>query len=327
MLTTENDITIASTTATQAELDHATGPNWREPFDPAKPAEKTEAAKTETTSDTTAEPGKPATKTAPASEPGKAGAKEGESEADKELPPGVKKAIDRATFHRKEAERRASAAEAELARLRGDKPADTAKPAAKANGDPEPQLKDFKTWDEWNEARNRWVVRDEQRKVEANQHQAREQETVKQTFDGHLARVEAYTTEHPDFVEKVESLDGFQFASDNANRSFQVAIVETDNGPQVLEYLADHPEEMDKFAGYSPVKVQLAIGRISAALSPSVSEAPPAPKTVPVSRTPAPTTKVRHSAAAPATRLDDPKLSTDDFIKIRNEQEQNKRRH
>lgn len=317
MLTTENDITIASTTATQAELDHATGPNWREPFDPAKPAEKTEAEKTATPGDTTAEPGKPAPKTAPASEPGKAGAREGESEADTDLPPGARKRIDRLTAKLK-------AAEAERDSLRPKPAATTTAPAP--IGDPEPQLKDFETWDKWNEARNRWVVRDEQRKVEANQHQAREQETVKQTFDGHLSRVEAYTTEHPDFVEKVESLDGFKFASENANRSFQIAIVETDNSPEVLEYLADHPEEMEKFATLSPVKVQLAIGRISAALSPSVSEAPPAPKVPPVSRTPAPTTQVRRSAAAPATRLDDPKLSTDDFIKMRNEQERTKRR-
>lgn len=241
-----NDITLASTTSSQAELDHATGPNWREHFDPPK---VTEPAKTEETSGKTEESTQHDSKTAPASETGKAGVKEGETEAEKAgLSPGVQKKIDRLNAKLKQAE-------TDLAAARGAKPAaaaaQTTTPAAKGT-DPEPQLKDFKSWDEWNEARNRWVVRDEQRKTAATEHQTREQETQKQVFDSHLSRMDSYRDEHPEIDEKAESLDGFVFKTggERANIAFQLAIVEADNGPAVLEYLADHPDEMDKFAEY-----------------------------------------------------------------------------
>src|SRR5579872_3943340 len=131
------DITLVSTTESQAELDHATGPNWRERFDP----EKAKAAagegdgkeKKNEAGESTAK--KDETKTAPASETGKAASKDGTEPDDdeKDLPKGVRKRIDRLTARLNEQDR-------ELERLRAtSKPAKEAAAAAEKT-DAEPNL-------------------------------------------------------------------------------------------------------------------------------------------------------------------------------------------
>ena len=72
-------ITLASTTETQDELDHATSENWRTPFDPEKAkVEREEREKTEAAA--AAEAAKKTDGSAPADKRGT----EGESESDDE---------------------------------------------------------------------------------------------------------------------------------------------------------------------------------------------------------------------------------------------------
>ncbi len=314
----QHEVILESTTETQAELDHATGPAWREHFDPEQAAAAAEPKPGEAAA---AKKPAAATKIEPASEAGKEGAKKGESETETDdLPAGARKRIDRLTARLRDTE-------TQLAEMR--KGAPKAEPAKATNTDPEPQKDDpkFKSWEEWNAAHTRWAVRDEQRRLDAQNEEREQAANTKEIYDSHVARSKSYAEEHPDYEDKVRDMGSFEFSSRNANLAFQVAIVESENGPEMLEYLADHPEEMEKFKTLSPVKVQLALGRISAALSPSTSEAQTAPAAEIKSKAPTPTTPVRRSSAAPATRLDDPKISTDEYIRIRQSQQQSKRRH
>ena len=313
------DITLASTSETQAELDHATGPNWRQPFEkPADPAagENKETPAGEQKDDSTKTKPAPGTG-APQKKPGAAG----ENDADDDLPKGARKRIDRLT-------RRLGDAEAELERLRnsGTQPKTTPAPKSAAEQDAEPQQKDFPSWEKFNEAHSRWAVRDEQRKQSAREAQESEQQRVKDNYDSHLQRIEKARNSHDDFDDAVKDAGTFDFASPAANQAFQLAIIEADNGPDVLYHLAKHPEEMAKFADLSPVRTQLLVGRISAALSPdsSAAAAKPAagaPKPGATSRTPAPTTPVRRPTTAAGSNYRDPEtakgMSDEDWIKAR----------
>lgn len=324
------DITLASTTETQEELDHATSENWRQPFDPSK---KTPS----TTDEKPAAEGKkqPAAKTEGASETPttevKTGKETDEDDDETPLPKGVQKRIDKLT-------KRLRSQEDELAALRRGEKEPSARetvtpPKAAAEADPEPKVKDFKSWEEWNAAHTRWAVRDENRKAAARALETQQNAEAKETYDSHLSRVSSYAKDHDDFEDAVKDMGKFKFANPQANMAFQFAIVEDDNGPAILHHLATHADEMAKFAGKSASQVTMMLGRLSAKLFPesaaSADEKKPGEtqtSKTPASKAPAPPTPVRRSTAAPATRLDDEKLSTDDFIRIRNEQERKTRR-
>jgi hypothetical protein len=311
--TQEPDVTLATTTETQAELDHATGPNWREPFTP--PAKSDEAKPGDTTEK------KDESKTAAASEAAKAGAKEGKSEDETEdddkapLPKGVQKRLDRLTARLKTAEEQLAAKQDRRSETT-DKPA----PKAATNADPEPQQKDFKSWEEFNAAHNRWIVRDENRKQQADAQQKAAADQSKANYDAHLERIEQGRADHEDFDDVVTAMPPFTFASERSNMAFQLAVVEAENGHEILYHLAQHPEEMEKFAGLSPVRVQMMVGRISAALSPSDAGTKPAPKTV-TSRTPAPGTRLRSSSTATGNDIYNPdnaaKMTDEEWIRRR----------
>jgi hypothetical protein len=312
----EPDITLASTTETQAELDHATSPNWRQHFTPADAGkgEGKDGENKEKAGEAEKDGKKAATETKPASEPGdkKSGAK-GESGSEKDddepLPKGVQKRIDRLTARLGDQER-------ELAELRrGRQQNEPARTAAK-DADPEPQQKDFDSWEKWQEARNRWVVRDEARKQSAKDAAADQQARSKENYDAHLARIEEGRTAHADYDDVVRGAN-MKFSSDQANIAFQLAVIECENGQEILYHLGTHPEEMEEFENLSPARVAMAVGRLSAALSPSTAGKSGSTRK-PASNAPAPPTPVRRATTAIGSNYLDPevskKMSDDDWI-------------
>lgn len=320
----QEDITLASTTETQAELDHATSPNWRDHFTP--PAEPKEGEqKTEKQPGEAPKPGA-TEKTEPASDAGgkKPGAKgesgtEGEDD-DTPLPKGVQKRLDRLTA-------RLKAAEEELATSKGSRQQQPP-PKTGAQADPEPQQKDFKSWEEWHEAHTRWAVRDEGRKGAEKSAADDAQARAKETYDSHLERIEQARTTHDDFDEVVRAAPMFTFASPQGNVAFQMAIIEAENGPEVLYHLAKNPEEMAKFADLSPVRIQLAIGKLSAALSPSSDKSGSVSKAV--SKAPAPTSRVQRPTTATGRNIYDPDtakgMSDDEWLRQREQDVRNSRK-
>ena len=327
--TEQPDITLASTTESQAELDHATGPNWRQHFDPAKAKAEEEAKGKDKPAESSAK--KDETKTAPASEPGKVASPK-EDDEDKDIPPGVRKRLDRLTAKLRETER---ALEASTRRPEARTDGAKTEPAkAAVEADPEPQVKDFKSWDEWNAAHNRWLVRDEQRKLDVKAAEEEAKENAKATFDAHLERLEAARVDHDDFDDAIKGMPVFEFSSPSANQAFQMALVDSENSAELMYHLAHHPEDMAKFADLSPVGVQRMVGRLearlfpeSAASSSSTTSPSSAARAKPVSRTPKPTTPVRGTTTAP-TALDDPTLVKDTDAWIARRQAQlSSRRH
>jgi hypothetical protein len=178
--------------------------------------------------------------------------------------------------------------------------AKTEEPAAKpeAKGKPvAPRLTDFKTLDEYEvkqaehvEAVANWVA-DERAKVQAKE---REQETAAKTnaeiqtaWD---KRVEEASKKIPDIREHIEAI-GTKVSTGMAH-----LIRTSEVGPQIVDYLAKHPEEMGRLAG---IRTYLDIGREIGKIEALVSKSPEAKTTTRV--LPNPPASLGGSTGAPTS--------------------------
>lgn len=123
----------------------------------------------------------------------------------------------------------------------------------------------------------------EQAELQQQQEQAREQQTLQVQWN---ERVEVAAKEHPDFEEKGrELLMGFNSLEPTYAQYLSRVLMSMDNGPEVLYYLANHPEEAVAIVNSGAQKATLALGRIEArfdkvdsvAPQPKASKAPPPP--------------------------------------------------
>jgi hypothetical protein len=302
------EVTIASTTDTQDEVNQAAGgaPQDQDPPE-LKPAP---------TGDPQVESGEPEE---PIAQP--------EKKEEKALVPrAVDKRIDKLT-------RQNSDLAAKLAALE-----------AKQNGTPPPEEKKveiptevaakFDTFDAWSakqleagkaasiddflEARDAWKeARDTQRaeREAVQQHQAE----IAETYN---ARVEEFKAEHPDWDDVVGA------AEIDIPPGVGPALQELDNGPAVVWFLATHPADAKKLGNLSPFLAVAEVGRIAARLEKAAPEETPTngakagPDRQPiVSRAPAPIAPLKGNAVRATTDLNDPTLSYEEYRKIRDAQE------
>lgn len=204
--------------------------------------------------------------------------------------------------HLNELTRRAAQAEIErdearaaLARLGQTGQREPAQPPAKAvdPNDPEPAFDQFldqpdpylalvratAAWDRRQEARAEATQRQQQTAAHAAQTQ----------MASFIERSQAHHAAHPEFLEKTAALR----QAIHPQSFIGQTVLESAVGPQLLDYLADHPTEFDRIARQLPPDQALrALGKIEASLEPP-SSAPAAavlsPKTV-TSAPPPPTT-------------------------------------
>jgi len=98
-------------------------------------------------------------------------------------------------------------------------------------------------------------------------------------------KVEASLETLPDFNEKIQSLsDVTDTISPEFGEYLAATIMSMDRGPELLYYLADHPDEAKQIVSSSPVSATIALGRIEGRLPskkettpPKVSQAPEPP--------------------------------------------------
>jgi hypothetical protein len=286
----DREITIASTTATQEELDHAASEEWRTP----PTVEEGEAgAKAENGSE---------------SDPEHRGRTEGKTESeesDADLPKGVKKRFDKLTLRAKNAEESLARTEARLRELEaGAKPNATEKKAVAEAGDedPEPEVGKFQDYNEYLKAQARWAVRQETRDQQRKQAEEAENLSAQEKIAAHQERQAEAIEKYPDYQEKIEKCVLPWHANKpkemDVARAFQLAIVDCDNGPDVMYHLTNHPEELARLGTLSSMGVAVAVGRISASLLPSAT-----PKPKPASKAPKPITPVSGGSSSSTVPL------------------------
>lgn len=175
--------------------------------------------------------------------------------------------VNEITRARREAERRAEALERELSQYRQQpvqhQPQGTEAP---------PSLEDFGyDMTKWSSAMTEYAIKQAESRVEQRfqqNNQRQHQQTVEQQFQ---QRSQEYAKAHPDFDQAVDQLA--------SSVSFHPAIVDaignSDHGPAVVHYLAQHLDEADALSRLPPHLAAVRLGRIEA----QVSTAKPKPVT------------------------------------------------
>ena len=270
------EITLTSTTETQAALDHAMSDDWQKPFDP-------EAAQ-----EAAAE----------------ADGKEADPEEETPNPPQPRgnwqKRVDKLTRRSSELQETVERLQAELNGLKS-RPADV--PAAKQGpaGKPLPDDPRFSTYEDYVEALTDWkmdqkIAADAKAKAEAT-----EKEHATNALSEYNKQLEATRAAHADFEDVVESI-----ASGNVQipDGLQPAIIESGNGPEIVYYLGKHPEVARQLCEMSLPAAAVEIGRISVKLPASRGGASTAKPKSAATTAPTPINPVGARGSAQPTPLD-----------------------
>lgn len=206
---------------------------------------------------------------------------------------------------RAQAEERAAKLEARLAEIEAG-PKTAEKPAAAAASidpkDPEPQEADFDDYRAFVKALSRWEIREDKREAEAASaaQAARDREASAATeFETRVStwvdRRDSYIDKNPASAERLTAfLDTMR-----ARTPMGDAIMDSEVGAELADYLASHPEEAERIARLAPIPALLALGKLEASIPTHASaRAQPAAKTV--TTAPAPPTTLAARSADPS---------------------------
>jgi hypothetical protein len=166
-----------------------------------------------------------------------------------------------------------------------------------------PKLEDFQTLEAYQEALTDWKFdqREQQRK-DADARAAADAAIRKEqeTWQG---KEKAARKAHSDYDDLIDTVT---IPAGPGVLAARQAMLEDENGAEMLYFLARHPAELERIAGLSPASAVLAIGKLSATLTPATDNGKPritgAPKPPPPSGRP--TRTVSDSVDDPAVQRD-----------------------
>lgn len=179
---------------------------------------------------------------------------------------GWQRRIDRITRQRGEAERRAEDAERELAAIKYGKTSTVG-----INGENEPDIENFETWDAYDAAKKEWDKKQAQKPAEKSPEQqtAKPQGGVSQELQDALEDMapsfDAARKTHTDFDEVMNG-DGLHISE-----SVAILVADTENPGEVAYWLGTHKDEAARISGLSALKQARELSLIEAKLN----EAPP----------------------------------------------------
>lgn len=252
------------------------------------------------------------------------------------------KKIGKLTKREKQAQERASAAEAKLAALEGQRtappaeapaPAPTPTPAA-SNTPDRPKFEQFGgDTEKYLEALSDWKVeralaeRDEKAKRQAVETEKRKRMTTLRE------RETQFAADHPDYFDKAYK-SPINYSPDMID-----FVTESEKGPEIAYYLAEHLDEAATISQLPPHRRAIALDRLESKLkiAPAADDdalddeddddpvAPPAPPARKVTKAPAPPATV-HAGGAPTRSATDAGLSTAERIAKWRQGDRNRRR-
>ncbi len=166
-----------------------------------------------------------------------------------------------------------------------------------ANGDdPEPQQGQFPSWEAWNTAQARWAARQEYKAQRVNEARAEvehaQNERLRGNLQAHTQRLNETREQYEDWDKVARALEGGGMIPQSAG----LAMIELENGPEVMYHLAKNPELLAKLNKMSEVRAVAEIGRIGASLPSANPDEAYSPEPRPVSSLPAPIKPVGGSA-------------------------------
>lgn len=234
---------------------------------------------------------------------------EAEEEADADKPPkkkgGYQRKIDRLTQEKAELEARLEQA---LAERTAEKPAETAKPPA-AEETAKPESKDFKTWDEYEEALIEWRLEQRDKARQAKEEADRQAEVRKAVQDNWNAKVEAGRKAYKDFDTVVVQ------SKRPVSPTVQHVILDSEKGGDLAYWLGTHPQDLDRINKLPPVAATRELLKVEQQLSKPAPE--PKPK---VSKAPPPVKAGTAGAPKTEPRITDENISFADYERLRKKQ-------
>jgi hypothetical protein len=200
--------------------------------------------------------------------------------------------------------------------LRGQKPEEKPEVKPEANvAKSEPNADDFESATEFYRAHAKWAAQEEIKAAKESERQEKlrtEAESKKTAFIG---KVDEFKKAHDDFVDVLADVDDIQMSP-----AISQAILESDNGPELMYELAKNREEYERMCSLSPFEAVRALGRFEARLQkPSEEKKVTKPKTT--TKAPPPPKPISTSSANGKKSVYDDDISQSEYERIRAEQE------
>lgn len=212
---------------------------------------------------------------------------------------------------RAESDARATKLEAEIAELK--KPKQDAEPPVAAAPvtdpkDPEPQETDFDDYRSFVKALSRWEIRQDRREAEADaatktaaEREATRVKAFETTVSGWIGRRDAFLAKHPERTDRLMAfLDPVR-----AGTPLGDALMESEVGGELADYLASNPTEAERIARLAPISALRALGQLETLFAPlthASARAQPAAKTVTTAPAPPTTLSARSATVADLAR-------------------------
>ncbi len=217
-------------------------------------------------------------------------------------PKGVQKRIDELTANWREEQRTRQKLEAMLEKVLNQAPKPEAPPPQPVKT--EPTLEQFKTYEEYVDARAEWVAERKFTQIEQERRAAEAEQAKATKHDTFLAKAKEFSATAPDFDDVAfnPSLPVTDVMAD--------AIDLSDKGPEILYFLGKNPGEAERIARMPGLQAALEIGRLEGRLS------LPQPKTV--TNAPPPIRPI--SGGHGAVVVDPDKMTSGEWLAWRNEQ-------
>ena len=163
-----------------------------------------------------------------------------------------------------------------------DRPSESARPAAG-----KPKLEDFPNLQAWQEALTDWKIDDRERTRKETEARTATEQTIREQQDVWAKKEKAARKAHDDYD---DLMDTVKIPVGPGVLAARQAMLEDENGAELLYHLARNPKELERIAALSPASAVMAIGKLSASLSPAPENGKPritgAPKPPPPSGRP-----------------------------------------
>lgn len=181
-----------------------------------------------------------------------------------------------------------------------------------------PNPDNFETQAEYIEALTDWKLDQKLKAKEQQDNQTKQRTEFEQKAVSYNKRAEEFKKQHADFDDVIAEIDDVFIPN-----AVLDTVMSSEDGPALIYELAQDPDEFKRMCAMPPEKAAIELGKAMAQLElkktkvqtkpPQTTKAPPPPNPV-------------GSKNETRRRVDDPNVSTLEFFKLRNEEENQKRK-
>jgi hypothetical protein len=242
-----------------------------------------------------------------------------------EKEPWQNKRIAKLTAEKKQTQKQLNEVLARLDAIEKGSPlkAEVKAPVAEVKDVPKPKPEQFASYEEFTEALAGWKLEEKLGKIRKDDDDAR---TAKTQQDAANAVIQKYNERLTDAKERYDDFDDVVGKTTQVPEGAVRAIIQLENGPDVAYYLGQHPEICKKLMGMDQIAAIAEVGKISQALVPNeeVEEEAPHPAQRIMTRAKEPIRPVGASSTKSSVPIDE--MPYNEYRRIRDKQEKDRYR-